>query len=372
MPGTAEIEAKRVLHMIETSGPGGAEKMLINHMIRLRDIGIESHALLIKDGWLKKQIEGLGFVCFLVPLDRFLSPTWIRSVLKIIRQNGYKTLHSHEFAMNCHNAVLSLMTGIPSVATVHGKNYYSDRLVRRLLYRQLSRLTQFVAVSSDISEFLHTTIGVTSNRITIIPNGIALEKFSHNVITRARLRQQLGITDQEVLVGAVGNLYPVKGHIYLIRAAAKVISQYPNVKFVVAGRGGEETTLQTEINNLGLENSFKILGFREDIHELLQAFDIFAMPSLSEGLPLSILEAMASHCVVLASRTGGIPELITSDAVGLLTPPKDSAALAAAIERLIENPAERALIAENAYLLVSQSHSQDSCTDNYVKLYGFR
>lgn len=358
-----------VLHMIETSGPGGAEKMLINHMVRLREIGIDSHALLIRDGWLKKQIESLGFKCFLIPLNRFFSPSWIKAVFKIIKHNKYQAIHSHEFAMNCHGAVLSLMTGVPAVATVHGKNYYADRVLRRFLYRNLSRFSQFVAVSADISEFLHHIVGIPISRLAIIPNGIALGKFSSDLTIRRRVRQQLNIFEQDYLVGAVGNLYPVKGHIHLVRAAGKIVSHNPNVKFVIAGRGGEEATLQDEISKLNLEKNFTLLGFREDVHELLQAFDIFAMPSLSEGLPLSILESMASQCVVVASRVGGIPELITDDTLGLLTSPADVDALASSIVRLIEHPKECIAISENAYALVSKKYSQDVCTNRYIELY---
>lgn len=360
---------RKVLHMIETSGPGGAENMLINNVLTLRRKGIDGDVLLIKDGWLRRRLQSLDITCHLVPLERFLSPRWLSTVRAIIKQGKYDALHAHEFAMNCHAAVLSPICGIPAIATVHGKNYYAERPARRLLYRWLSRIAQFVAVSDDIKSFLCDRVGLSADRVAVIANGIDIDKFRSDEDIRASVRAEFGIGQDELLVGAVGNLYPVKGHIYLVQAAAEILAASPRARFVIAGRGGEQERLQQEIERLQLGDRFRLLGFRDDVERLLQGFDIFAMPSLSEGMPLSILEAMAARRVVVASAVGGIPEFIRTGENGLLVPAMDAGLLAKTLLEIINEPALRERIAAQAFAEVSAKYSQDPCTDAYIRLY---
>jgi len=359
----------KVLHMIETSGPGGAENMLINHILALKSKSICSEVLLIRDGWLRHRLTSLGINCFVIPLDAFFSPSWLLRVLLLIKRGNYMALHSHEFAMNCHAAILSLLCRIPAVGTIHGKNYYPDRLQRRVLYKFLSKLSKFVAVSENIKKFLAKDIGLNINDIVVIPNGVDIEKYKSDPSTRKKIRDELQINEDEILIGAVGNLYPVKGHSTLILSAKNILSTFKNVKFVVAGRGAEQSSLEEKIKEFGLEDSFKLLGFREDIDCLLQGFDIFAMPSLSEGLPLSILEAMAARCVVVASRVGGIPELVSDGETGLLVPPMDPLQLSSALLRLISDQELRNKISESAYKEVCNHYSQNTSTSIYMELY---
>lgn len=359
----------KILHMIETSGPGGAENMLINNVLALKRRGIDGGVLLIKDGWLRQRLVSLGITCHVIPLHRFFSVKWLSAVRAIIKNEQYDTLHSHEFAMNCHAAILSVLCRTPAVATVHGKNYYSQRFVRRVLYRSLSKISKFVAVSDDIKNFLVERIGLSTRSIAVIANGIDIEKHKTRNEVRATTRAGLGVGEDDILVGAVGNLYPVKGHIYLVAAAAKILTTQKNVYFVIAGRGAEQTRLQAEIDRLGIADHFHLLGFREDIDRLLQSFDIFVMPSLSEGMPLSILEAMAAKRVVVASAVGGIPEFIADGRNGVLVPAMDSEKLASQLEVLINNPGKRAQIADTAFAEVCASYSQETCTSAYLQLY---
>jgi len=360
---------KNVLHMIETSGPGGAENMLINNVLTLKQLGIGSDVLLIKDGWLRQKLLSLNINCHLVPLDRFLSPKWLARVKSIVIEGRYDAIHGHEFAMNCHGALLSLLCGIPAVATVHGKNYYSDRFYRRILYRSAAKIAHFVAVSEDIKQFLVQRVGVKASRLSVIANGIDIKKHQAHDANRSAIRTELGISEGEILIGAVGNLYPVKGHIYLVQAAAKVLAEIPSARFVIAGRGEEQQRLQAEIDRLAISTQFQLLGLRDDVDRLLQGFDIFVMPSLSEGMPLSILEAMAAKRIVVASAVGGIPEFIEDGRNGLLVPSQEPDQLANVLLMLIRNADIRSKIAEAAHAEVCDRFSQDTCTAEYLKLY---
>lgn len=360
---------KKVLHMIETSGPGGAENMLINNILTLRQQGIEGDVLLIKDGWLRQKLNSLQINTYLVPLDRFFSPKWLLTVKGIIQQGNYDALHAHEFAMNCHSALLSLLCNRPAVATVHGKNYYAERFYRRLLYRWTARVSQLVAVSDNIKQFLVERVGVRATRVKVIANGIDIQRHQTNPAMRQAIRQELKIADNQILIGAIGNLYPVKGHIYLVQAAQKILATAPDVQFIIAGRGGEQAALQAEIDRLGIGERFQLLGFRDDVERLLQGMDIFVMPSLSEGMPLSILEAMAAKKVIVASAVGGIPELIDSGKNGILVPPQNIDELTSALLRLIASEEARTSIAATAYDGVCRNFAQTNCSAAYLNLY---
>lgn len=358
-----------VLQLIETGGPGGAEQVVIALAKSYAADG-RSFVNLLKGGWLADRLKEERINVAIHPLTRSLDPRWFRHMLAQVKRNSIEVIHSHEFSMNIHATLLGLMSGLPVVCTVHGKNYYGDRWYRRLAYRLLSKYSHFAAVSEDIAEYLNTDIGVASGRISVVKNGIDIGKFSENCELRSQVRKELGLSDSDCVIGAIGNLYPVKGHIYLLQAMDILCSKYDRLKLVVAGRGGEKERLERYIIENGLEDRVSLLGFRNDAARLLQALDIYVMPSLSEGLPLSLLEAMASGTPVVASSVGGIPELLTDRLDGLLVASASAEAVAGAISALIEQPDLGARLAESAYQLVVEDYSTLSMRSSYNELFG--
>lgn len=365
----AEVMKKKILHMIETSGPGGAENMFLSMLDTLDPVRYENHVLLLKEGWLSRKVEDLGIRPFIVAQNGTLDTGWIKKVKKRILETGMEHLHCHEFAMNSYGAILSRMTGIPGVATVHGKNYYGDKLQRRLLYRFASRQLEMVAVSADIADYLVLRVGVKRDRIHIIANGIETERHAFSSEVRKKARQELGIGDDECLIGAVGNLYEVKGHRYLVEAFSGIQDRVANARLVIAGRGREEAALLDLIRRSGLQDRVSLLGFREDVPALLQAMDIFVMPSISEGLPLSVLEAMASRTPVIATSVGGLPQLIDHGKTGLLVPSRDAVALRQALLSFLEKQSLMENIARRAESMVRGKYSIASMIFAYEELY---
>jgi glycosyltransferase involved in cell wall biosynthesis len=246
-------------------------------------------------------------------------------------------MHAHEFAMNTYGSIASAITRIPIITTVHGKNYYHDKWRRRLAYRFVSKQSRMVAVSEDIKKFLIKEIGIKNGRITTIYNGINLNLYRPDNNQRYKVRKELGINNNQPLIGTIGNLYPVKGHTYLLKAMAIVKKMCPVIKLLITGRGRLLDELKREAIKLDIEKNVNFLGFREDIPSLLQAIDIFVLPSISEGLPLSALEAMACEKPVVATNVGGVPEVIINGKTGFLVSPWNSEALAEKILLLLRN-----------------------------------
>ena len=328
---------RTILHLIESSELGGAEKMLVSLVERLDKSQYKSIICLHEDGWLNVQLQKMGFETATIPQNRSFDVRWLLTILSLIKKRKIILIHAHEFAMNVYGSMASAMTGIPIITTVHGKNYYWEKWRRRLAYRFASKQSTMVAVSEDIKKFLNEKVGIKNGRIITIYNGINTDAYYPDNELRGRIRKEFGINSMQPVIGTVGSLSPVKGHTYLLKAAAIVTKTFPDAVFLVAGGGELLGQLQIEASQLGIEKKLIFLGPREDIRALLQDVDIFILPSLSEGLPLSVLEAMACAKPVVATNVGGIPEVIMDGQTGFSVPPRNPEALAEKILLLLKN-----------------------------------
>ena len=328
---------KTILHLIETSGPGGAERVLINLVENLDRARYGSIICLLKDGWLASQLRQRGFETVTIPQRAGHDLGWVYKSIELIRRKRIDLLHSHEFGMNIYGSIASRLMQVPIIATVHGKAYYGERWRRRMAYRFVARrAAQMVAVAEDIRRFLIDRVGVSPRKLCTIYNGVDAKTVC-SAEDGARVRQELGIAETTPVIGTIANLYPVKGHTFLLKAAAEVAKVVPQAVWLLAGRGGLLDQLQDEARQLGIKDKVRFLGFRNDPAALLQAMDLFVLPSLSEGLPVSVLEAMAAGRPVVATDVGGNREVIVDGRTGFLVPPGDSSALASRMITLLAN-----------------------------------
>lgn len=277
--------------------------------------------------------EGIPVLTLDRPSSRSLAP-W-RRLYSLLRRERIDILHAHMPRAALPGSVLARAAGLPVViAHEHGTDYYGHWL-RRLLDRQVvSRLSDVVLAPSEwdrrnLIEHGH----MPAERVMVFRNGISAPAPEDGGALRDELAAPGG-----PLIGAVGRLMPVKGYADLIAAVDRLGDQGRPVRCVIAGTGPEEPRLRALIGELGLEDSVSLLGFRSDIADLLAAVDVLAMPSHREAAPLALIEAMAAGCAIVATRTGGLPELIEDDVTGLLVAPQAPDALAAGIARLIDHP----------------------------------
>ena len=360
---------KTILHLIETSGPGGAERMLISLVESLPKHEYRSLICLLKEGWLNDELRRRGFETVIIPQPRSVDVNWLWAVWNMVRARRVDLMHSHEFAMNTYGGLISLITGIPQIATVHGKNYYYKRWHRRLAYRFVARHGRMVAVSEDCRRFLSDNVGVPLKNILTIYNGIPTEGYQPSSSIRANIRSALRVISDQPVIGTVGNLYPVKGQTFLLQAMSAIVRHRPDCWLIIAGRGDLESTLKREAKELGIERNVLFLGYRADVTELLQAMDVFVLPSLSEGLSLSILEAMAAGKPVVATAVGGNPEIILDGQTGYLVLPGNADALAEKILQLLEKPTHAREVGQRSRLHVMQEFSLSRMVNRYLLLY---
>jgi glycosyltransferase involved in cell wall biosynthesis len=286
----------------------------------------------------------------------------VKSIRDIVARHNIDIIHCHGIKPDLY-AILAQCPDVALVSTCHlwvfdSAKAWAVAALERCLLHAVDRV---VVVSEQILPQLHR-FGVKAD---VIHNGIDLEPFRR---TQSDLRQTMKWCDRPV-IGAIGRLAPQKGLQYLLQAAPLVLRDEPNALFVFVGDGPERGALEAEAGKLGIRDAVCFLGVREDIPELLSAMDIVAMPSLSEGLPMALLEAMASGKPVVATRVGAIPQVIQERVSGIMLSPGDVSGLAAELRGLLKSSELRRTLGENARKTIEDRFSSASMAKQYLGVY---
>jgi len=356
----------RVAHLIESDGPGGAERVLADLALGLQAAGAYNLVLLPSDGegWLARQLEGSGVAIDLFRLNGPFSPACARSLAAVLRRHAIDIAHSHEFSLAVYGSWASWYAGVQHVITMHGSRYYADRLRRRLAMRAAVETSgRLVAVSHQLADDLSSDLKVSRAAIEVIPNGVR-----HTPADRPVLRGELGLQANDRLLVAVGNLYPVKGHRHLLDAIAQLTPRHPSLHLAICGRGDLEAALLTQARDLGIADHIHLLGLRSDIANVLASADIFVHPSVSEGLPLALLEAMFAARPIVATDVGEVGAVL-ADGAGVVVPPEDAPALAFALDRVLTSPDLARAMAEKAYSRACDEYDVARMVGRYWSVY---
>jgi glycosyltransferase involved in cell wall biosynthesis len=258
-------------------------------------------------------------------------PRFVREV----RAEQPAVFHAHlNGPLACKDGLIAAaLARVPAVVAT--AQLFVDLPLSRFIYAQqrfvATRVDRYIAVSHEVATRLGQTFRIPARKINVVHNGIPLASFNRPV--NAALRTALTGSTGRAIVLTTARLAEQKGLCYLLKAAALV----PEAIFVLAGEGPERASLEAQVRELGLNKRVLFLGYRQDVPDLLACCDLFVLPSLFEGLPLSILEAMAANKPVVASAVGGNDEAIVHGETGLLVPPANPTALAAAIQMVLSN-----------------------------------
>ena len=230
---------------------------------------------------------------------------------------------------------------------------------------------KMVAVSDGTRRYSISEGGINSNKLITIQNGIDIDQYSKDLSFKDRsvLQKELQLDTDSMVVLTVARFQPQKGHKYLVEAIPKIVREFPRTIFLFVGEGELTEEIKLQVERSKLTNYIRFLGVRRDIPKLLAFSDIFVLPSLWEGMPNSILEAMSAGVPVIASNVDGIPEIIRDGENGLLVPPADSFALGNAIRRLLKDEGLCKSFAEVAKLKVEQKFHRNLNTKLFVNLY---
>ena len=267
---------------------------------------------------------------------------------RVFHRERPDVVHTHTSKAGALGRVAAWLAGVPVIIhTPHGHifyGYYGPAIswVIRLFERLLALTTDRIVTLTDRGAQEHVQYRIAApDKFVTIPSGIVLSAFRSVPIDPAVKRNELGLPTEGPVIGTVGRLVPIKGHEWLLKAAPLVLAEFPHAMFVFLGEGPLLGRLQQLEGKLGISGHVMFLGARQDVPECLATFDVFAFPSLNEGMGRALIEAMAVGLPAVATRVGGIPDVVADGETGLLVPARDEAALADALLKLLRDPARR-------------------------------
>lgn len=361
----------RILHLIDTGGPGGAETVFLELVRGLPDRGWESLPIVPEDDWLAESLRGEGFEPGLLAGTGRFDVAYASRLRAIVRRERIDLVQTHLLGTSVYATVACLGTRVPVVSTFHGLPDIStdDRLLGVKLGLLRRRRNRVVCVSDPLARHV-ASLARLPTPVEVIPNGIDVDAFA-TAGTRGRLRAELGLPRDALVVGALGNVRPSKGYDVLLEAFARLHAAEPCSRLVVAGqaRGPLFDELVALRGRLGLDDACHFIGFREDVADVLHSLDVFVLSSNDEGFSLATVQAMAAGVPVVATRCGGPEQIVGDSGGGLLVPTRDPDALAAAVLKVLREPALAADLRARAMGRAADGFSIDRMLDRYSELY---
>jgi glycosyltransferase involved in cell wall biosynthesis len=360
----------KILHIISSGGMYGAEAVILN-MSRTLNEGPHSSILGVFSNSPNPNLDlhhvaaRTGIESHLIPCSSQIDRSAVAAIRQLATETGPDIVHAHGFKADLYCYYALRNTRIPLISTCH--TWYDNNplvtfygVVDR---RALRHFDAVVAVSEEVKQRL-LKAGVSPSKIHIIRNGIDLRPFDN---IRPSLRDDAN--PNQLIVGLVGRLSIEKGVDIFLRAAARVLTELPSTKFLIIGDGPDRDKLESLIDELNLRHSVSMLGRREDMPAVYASLDIMVSSSRQEGLPMAILEGMASSRPLIATAVGEVPTVVLDNQNGILLPLEDPQLLANAITSLLRNPAERQRLGNAARKRIEDEFSAARMTDDYLRVY---
>ena len=327
------------------------------------------------EGPLPDSLRDIGETVHPIDLKRRFDIPGIRRLAGLCSELGVQIVHSHNARANVHARIACRMAHVPvQISTIHNSIFnYGVSAVRQYLYVTAERFTarwcaQIIAVSEGISGDLMNRYGFHPEKITVVPNGVDLDRIEPQ-LDRSSARSGLDVPADSTVILQVGRLTPQKGFDILLDAFSELQRDHPGLVLLLVGEGSSRYDLEEQARLLGIERQTRFLGHRDDIADLLCSADIVTLSSRSEGMPYTLLEAMAAGCPVIATRIPGIEEVVRSEDLAVLVPPEDPEALASAISGLLSDSARVKSLGEAARRYIHEHHTARGMVEKVQRIY---
>jgi glycosyltransferase involved in cell wall biosynthesis len=372
---TGEQQPLNVLHLISSRGLYGAERIILN-LISATDRSrfTPSIALLqaadypnmeLIEAAQAKNAQGHVITC-----RKWIDIEAVRQTRERIRQENIALVHCHEMKGRLYGLFAAMGTPARLITTNH--NWIrSDFLVtcfESLDAFYIRFFPKIVAVSPEVRQLMRRYL-TPDKKMRVIINGIDMQEFRRDAEARNRIRREFKIAPKTPLIGAFGRISPEKGQKYFLAAAAQVLKAFPDARFILVGDGVQGEEMRLHAVELGISDAVIFAGFRPNVAAFYSALDIFILPSLLEGTPMALLEAMSTQLPVIASEVGGVGRIVQNEKNGLLVPPANAEELASAMIRLLRHPEEADRMAVDALTTIAERYSAKKMTDAYMNLY---
>ncbi len=366
----------KLLHVTSDTGRYGGKDAVVFTLLRRLGRGGEFDVAVV---CFRRELVYREFVREDIPVH-VLRMYWtfdlsaVMRLASVAQENHADLIHTHDNKSHFLGRIAGRMLGLPVVSTFHGQTKFGLELnlFKRKLYHWLVRktdglVTHFIAVSSELRHELLRR-GVDPRHVTRIPNGIDADEFAREAACGPS-RDDAGIPNDAFVIGVVGRLSREKGHQHFFNAVAPVCREWPSVRCVIVGDGPLRKSLSAEVDRLGIRSQVMFMGFRRDIAGMYSLMDMVVLPSLGEGLPVTLLEAMALGKPTVASSVGGVPEVIQDGCQGLVVPPGEPGSLRAAMERILTDRELRGRLGQSAAARVRSEFGAERLVEQTCEVY---
>ncbi len=360
----------RMAQIIHGMGIGGMERVTVDLCRNLRDrydIAVYCTHML---GPLTRELDALGIPAVHDPVRR-RSDHWFRPVKiwQFVRRFKPAVVHTQHAAAFLDSALAVRLARVPVLVHTDHSKWYPEKKRHMVAERWLSRLCDaFCAVSEHTKNDLAKWEKIPSSKITVVYNGFDFENLP-GPAERAELRAFLNVPDGAPLIGSVARLQWQKGHDLLLDAMKLVLETRPDAHCVIVGGGAKEEELRQQVARLGLGHRVTLTGWRNDAVRFLAAIDVFVMSSNFEGMPVSLLEAMAVGLPVVSTSVGGVPEVVADGRTGILVDGREPRTYADALLRMIEDPARMQAFGAAGRQLYRDRFRVNGMVEAYDKIY---
>lgn len=369
-------EQIRVCHLISGDLWAGAEVQAYTLMRALRGTpGLALQAVVLNEGMLSEKLREIGLGVAVIDERRYGFMTIKSRLARKLSADEVDILHTHRYKENVLGGLVKDRCGIGGlVQTVHGiheklsglkklkmKFYMSmnDQLTR-------NRFSRVIAVSHEIESILNEKFG--KDKVATIHNAVDIDSIKPSR-SAEDARRELGLRTEQPLIGSVGRLVPVKGYDVFLKSAKLILEKQPEVAFVIVGDGPLRKELEIMARDMGLESNVIFTGFREDVLDLVNALDLFLVTSHHEGIPMSVLEAMALGKAVVSTNVGGMSEIIEDGVSGMLVQADNPGEIASKCLMVVTDRALGGRLGENAVNRIEDEFSTSKLRDRMLRLY---
>jgi len=356
-----------ILYMTDDLDIGGAEQVMFTLVESLPKHKYRPIVCSLENGPLVQRLIQKNLKIVILPKKRPYDMMFLLKLIHLIRKERIKIIHSHSLISSVYGWIAAKSTHTPLVITLHGKSLFNLKRGNNLFPFLAKHCSKVICVSKDLEKEMKRR-GLSTKKLVVIYNGINLEKFYKRKPTN-NLKKELDFNPSDLIVGSVGTLRAVKNYDCLLESVPQVLNKFPNTKFILVGDGPLKNILQKKAETLGISNSVIFLGQRNDIPRILSIFDLFVLPSVTEGISIALLEAMATELPVVATCVGGNPEVVLDNKTGLLIPPKDPDKLAKAIISLLGDKDKRLTMGKEGRKRVEKRFSIQTMVKQYGELY---
>ena len=357
----------RVMFVMLQLNAGGSERVVLDLARGLGSDQFEIYVVAFRGGVLEGPLRRICNDVFIVEKKRRFDLSAMLQLAKIVRDHHIDIVNAHHY-MPCFYSFLGtrimnrkkLIYTEHSVPEVEG---IASSTHGKIFYWMLFRMNAVIGVSREITEKFIGLYPRHVEKFHEILNGVDIEKFTVKGV-REDVRDHWGLSKDHFVVGTVANFRKVKNHVCLVRAVARLKDDYPQLRLFLVGTGfpgdpeNSEEEIRELIRGLGLQDRVILAGYQDNIPEMLSAFDVFCLPSFSEGLPVSVLEAMAAGVPVVGSHVRGIKEVVKNRETGLLFQPDNDSELAGRLKSLLDSKSFARSLAANAFDYVQKMHSK--------------